>query len=189
MANALTVQQIAELALTKKPQFNIPWRPALQQYAASYSAAVVGCSLVDPCMIAAIVNRETGGRNVLEEGVPPGPGAGIGICQITAGPIDWSNMENPIYPGYGALLDPTVNCTVAAHLFLQPALQAFPGNHHAAFAAYNLGIGGVQQEIANGQDPDTYTTNGNYGSSVFIDWINFNAASMGLNVEWSSYTP
>jgi len=157
------------------------------QYASFYSDAVVGCTLADPCMLAAIVNRESGGQNILQEGMAPGLNCGVGVCQITAG-VSWTEIASPSYPGIpGSLLDPKTNLYVAAHYFLEPALERFPDNHVAAFAAYNLGSSGVSTELAEGLSPDSWTTGNNYGASVFQDWINFVAASIGENVDWASY--
>jgi hypothetical protein len=156
------------------------------QYAAQYDQAAQETACVDPCMLAAIVNRESGGQNILQEGVPAGPGCGVGLCQITYG-VDWETLTAPTYPGYGSLFDPLVNLRVAATAFLQPTLEQFPYNHIAAFAAYNLGVGGVQQELAQGLSPDAYTTDNDYGRDVFTDWINFVAASCGYTVDWSSW--
>jgi hypothetical protein len=188
MLNLLTVQQIAALAQAKKPVFRVPWHPALMQYTSLYTEAVKGCTLADPCMLAAIVARESGGRNVLQDGMAPGPGCGVGICQVTAG-VSWS-LTDPSWPGIpGSLLDPKTNLHVATHFFLEPALERFPNNHVAAFAAYNLGSSGVSTELAEGLSPDAWTTGDNYGASVFTDWINFSAVSLGHDVEWTSYKP
>ena len=183
----LTVQEVAAMSATKKPDFAVPWRKAIMQYAPLYTQAAQGCSLTEPCMLAAIVDRESGGANVLQRGMIPGPGTGAGIAQITFG-VQWSGPF-PSYPGYGNLMDPLTNLRVAAHEFLEPALKKFPNDHVAAFAAYNLGIQGVGAELLRGLSPDAWTTAQDYGSSVFHDWINFSAASMGVDVAWSQYAP
>lgn len=181
----LTVHQVAALCAQKRPAFNVPWRKAIMRYAALYTEAVAGCALTEPCMLAAIVDRESGGENILERGMIPGPGTGAGICQITFG-TQWSGPF-PSFPGYGNLMDPLTNLRVAAHEFLEPALRKYPNDHVAAFAAYNLGIGGVGLELAEHLSPDAWTTGQDYGSSVFTDWINFSAASMNVDVAWSQY--
>ena len=183
----LTVQQVAAIGHDRRPRFNVPWRTALMQWAGMYTAAAVGESLVEPCMLAAIVSRESGGRNIFQVGIPAGEGCGVGLCQITAN-VSWSNLAQPTYHGF-QLLDPLSNLTVAARYFLEPCLEQFPDSHVAAFAAYNLGGGGVQRELDEHMDPDTYTTGHDYGHAVFTDWINFTAASIGENVDWASYTP
>ena len=114
-----SVQQIADLDANKKPAFNVSWHPALMAYASQYTVAAQKTAQVTPCMLAAIANRETGGTNELQIGVPPGPGCGVGITQITAG-VDWSNVNDPVYPGYGSLMDTQVNLTVCAVVFLEP---------------------------------------------------------------------
>jgi hypothetical protein len=181
----LTVQQVAALAAQKKPAFAVPWRKALMAYAPLYTEAVAGCALTEPCMLAAIVDRESGGENILQRGMIPGPGVGAGICQITFG-VQWRGVF-PSYPGYGNLMDPLTNLRVAAHEFLEPALHKYPNDHIAAFAAYNLGIQGVGLELAEHVSPDAWTTGQNYGASVFQDWINFSAVSLNVDVAWSQY--
>jgi len=186
-----SVAQIAQIDSTNKPAFNVPWHPALMAYAAQYTAAAQATAQVTPCMLAAIVNRETGGQNELQIGVAPGPGCGVGLTQITAG-VDWSNINAPAYPGYGSLMDTQINLKVCAEVFLEPLLQQFAGDHQSAFAAYNVGAGNVQQELAEGLSPDAWTTGANYGQSVFRDWIDFVAASSGIDVsdvDWTTWRP
>src|SRR5580692_9393946 len=110
MGKILTVQAIAVIALSKKPAFRVPWRPALQQYSALYTEAVEGCKLADPCMLAAIVAQESGGANILQRGMAPGPGCGVGLGQITSG-VDWSDPIHPKFQGYD-LFDPLQNLHV-----------------------------------------------------------------------------
>jgi hypothetical protein len=156
------------------------------KFASNFKNAAQGTQHVDACMLAAIVARESGGQNILQTGMAPGPGCGVGLCQITAG-VDWSNGAAPAYPGFGSLLDPDVNLRVAAHAFLDPLLSMFPSNHIAAFAAYNAGPGNVQAELKKGLAPDAWTTGHDYGTDVFTSWINFAAASMGVNVDWAGH--
>jgi membrane-bound lytic murein transglycosylase MltF len=177
---------IAQLAAKDRPSFYIPWRPMLMQYTALYDQAAQETASVDPCMLAAIVNHESLIRHYAHESTPPGPGCGVGLCRISSG-VDWSTSASPTYPGFGDPLDPLTNLRIAATNFLQPALEQFPYNHIAAFAAYNLGIDAVQQEIAQRLDPDERTTGGNYGHAVFTDWINFAATSRGYTADWSTW--
>ena len=65
----------------------------------------------------------------------------------------------------------------------------FPDNHLAAFAAYNVGAGNVEQELKQGISSDAWTTGHDYGMLVFESWINFTAASCGDNVDWANYQP
>ncbi len=177
MAATLSPAELASQAQTLRPAFNVPTHPELMRYAANFSRAIGGTSLVDPCMLAAIVARESGGQNVLQYGMSPGPGCGVGLCQITSG-VDWSNPATPVYPGFGLLLDIDVNLRVAAVAFLEPLLQQFSGNHAAAFAAYNAGAGAVQNALRAGRSPDSVTTDGNYGSDVMNRWLSFVARSL-----------
>ena len=141
--------------------------------------AIIG--KVPPCALAAIVMRESGGRNVFQEGVPPGPGCGVGLTQITAGVV-WTNPDDPRYQGY-RLLDEQQNLYVAAAYFLAPAIKdalvlreqyadtmaTFSGEIlYFAFAAYNAGPRAVETAIKNGVDPDTRTTD-HYAAGT-LDW-------------------
>ena len=187
MSQTLHYTAVAIAAQKQRPAFNVPWHPELMQYAASFRNAAAQTHAVDACMLAAIVLRESGGQNILQHGMQPGPDCGVGLCQITYN-VDWTNIAAPAYPGYGSLLDPDTNVRVAASVFLDPLLGIFPGNHVAAFAAYNCGPNPVEQALKAGRSPDSVTTGQNYGSDVFKSWINFAAASMGLQVDWSGYT-
>jgi hypothetical protein len=129
---------------------------------------------VPPCALAAIVDNESEGRNVLQEGMQPGPGAGVGLCQITAG-VDWSDLAHPKFHGYD-LWNEADNLYVAAAYFLAPAIQsalrlqrddptgfARFGDGQVlfyAFAAYNAGFGAVLARYNAGENPDDSTTNG-----------------------------
>lgn len=186
----ISVPEVAQTDAQRRPSFDVPWHPALMRYAGQYRNAADRTARVTPCMLAAIVNRETGGQNIVQIGAPRGPGSGVGLTQITSG-VDWSNLDDPIYPGYGSLLDPQINLDVCAIEFLEPLLVEFDGNHQAAFAAYNAGAGAVSQALALGLSPDAYTTGHDYGRSVFRDWIDFSAVSLGIDVEtvdWSAWT-
>ena len=188
MTQFLSVSKIAEMAFRERPNFNVPWRPALMRYAEGYREAASDTAFVDPCMLAAIVARETGGQNVYQFGVPAGPGCGVGICQITSG-VDWSVLSSPSFPGYGPLMNPDVNLQVSAKEFLDPLLRSFPGSHLSAFAAYNLGAKAVKQELRLGLSPDSWTTHHDYGTDVFTSWITFAAVSLGYNVDWANHKP
>lgn len=187
MSQTLSYTAVALRAQQLRPAFHVAWHPELMQYAASFHTAASETAAVDSCMLAAIVLRESGGQNILQIGMQPGPECGVGICQITYN-VDWSNLLTPSYPGYGSLLDPNTNLRVAASVFLDPLLTIFPGNHIAAFAAYNCGPSAVENALRSGRTPDSVTTNKNYGSDVFKTWINFTAASMGVHVSWAGYS-
>jgi hypothetical protein len=173
--------ELAKRALTERPAFHVMAHPELMRYAANYSRAASGTAAVDPCMLAALVHRESGGQNILQYGMPAGPGCGVGLCQITSG-VDWSNPATPVYPGFGLLLDIDVNLRVAATAFLDPLLKQFAGNHLAAFAAYNAGAGAVQNALRAGRSPDSVTAGGNYGSDVMATWLSFVASSLGTAI-------
>lgn len=170
-------------------RFSDPSQPAINAWARDINAEAIIAG-VPPCALAAIVDNETDGRNILQEGMPAGPGAGVGLCQITAG-VDWSNPDRPTYETYN-LWDPAQNLYVAAAYFLAPAiadaarlqredLAGFSrwGNGQVlwyAFAAYNEGWGGVYSRYAQGLNPDDTTTNG-YAQRAYAAYIEFLAAS------------
>ena len=193
MPTALSQAELAARAKAQRPAFQVPAHPELMRYTQHFTNAAANSQQVDPCMLAAIVHRESGGQNVLQYGMQPGPGCGVGLCQITAG-VDWSNLSTPVYPGFGLLLDVDVNLRVAAIAFLDPLLKQFSGNHLAAFAAYNAGAGAVQNALQAGRSPDTVTTGGNYGSDVMSTWLSFVATSLGASgggpsANTATYTP
>jgi len=152
--------------------------PAVGALAPPINAAAQAAQ-IPPCLLAAIVARETGGRNILQIGVAPGPGCGCGLCQITAG-VSWASITNPTYEGY-PLLVPSENLHVAAVFFLAPLLVSAqraqterPGEFAASCrgqvvfavaAGYNAGWGKVQLAMLEGVDADTQTTNG-YAADV-----------------------
>ncbi len=149
-----------------------PANPAVDQYRYLINAQARSAN-VPPCALAAIVEIESGGRNVLQQGMPAGDGCGVGLCQITAG-VEWDNPTSPTYNGH-ALLAPNVNLSVAAHSFLRPAIDAAIALREDprkaawmqsvnsqllfwAFAAYNGGTGFVTRCVAGDENPDEWTT-------------------------------
>lgn len=182
------VSEIADQDSKLLPAFNVPWHPALMKFGAAYTAASRATNgLVSPCMLAAIVERETGGQNIFQIGVPHGDGCGVGLTQITYG-VNWSSPDHPTYPNYGDLFDPMINLKVAAVEFLAPLMRQFSDNRRAAFAAYNAGAGPVSNAIGQGKDPDSVTTRGDYGQDIFFHWINFAAVSLKESADWSTWT-
>jgi len=164
-------------------KFNDPAHPALMQYRndIQYAADQAG---IPACLLAAIVWRESGGQNILQIGMQPGPGCGVGLTQITAG-VDWSNPNDPTYQGYH-LMQPADNLYVAATFFLKGLVQNAQNaeqNNPQAFTAscrgqivfaaacgYNAGWGAVSAAMQQGVDADTKTTNG-YGADVLAKYI------------------
>ncbi len=170
-------------------RFNAPSHPALMAYQHDINGEAE-VAKIPPCLLAAIVWRETGGRNELQIGMEPGPGCGVGLTQITSG-VDWSVPGKPMYQGY-ALLVPADNLYVAAAFFLAPDLAAAarlqrdnPAGFtaacrdqlvYAAAGAFNAGTGALQQAVAQGVDLDTYTTN-DYASDALAKYLTLVAES------------
>ena len=169
--------------------FAEPGSPGMNQWRSPINAEAQ-IAKVPPCALAAIVENETGGRYVLQEGMPPGPGCGVGLAQITSS-VDWSNMAAPTFQGY-PLLNPADNLYVAAAYFLAPAIQSalrlqrddpagfgrFGGGQVLwyAAAAYNAGWGAVAGLYAQGRSPDGGTTN-SYASRFIAAYNDFVATS------------
>lgn len=165
--------------------FNAPSDPTIQQWRAEINYACEGTN-VPPCLLAAIIKRETNGRNVLQEGMSPGPGCGCGLTQITSG-VDWTDLEHPKYDSLD-LLTPSSNLHVAVNNFLEPLIKnaqdaqfASPESFKAAcrgqqvFAVacgYNAGWGKVEQALTLSIDADQYTTD-NYGTDVLQKYVDF----------------
>jgi len=184
------VDAIAAEDLKERPDFKPAWRPAIvaMQPAIAWAVNTYGQRLVTQSMLSAIISRESNFQNIFQAGVPRGPGCGVGPCQITAG-VDWTDVDHPTLAPYGDLTVVRNNLWAAVAGFLVPALVAFPGSHRDAFDSYNLGVGGVEQELSAGEDPDALTTGGNYGTAVFDAWITYAAIALGVSVDWTGYTP
>src|SRR6516165_8280465 len=164
-------------------KFNDLAHPELMKYQNDILYASAQAN-IPSCLLAAIVWRETGGQNILQIGVPPGPGAGVGLTQITAG-VDWSDINDPKYHGYH-LMQPADNLYVAANYFIKGLVQSAEDaetNNSAAFqrscrgelifavaCGYNAGWGAVIDAMSEGVDADTKTTNG-YGADVFAKYL------------------
>jgi hypothetical protein len=152
---------------------------------------------IPPCALAAIVDNESVGENVLQNGVntatmllPDGTRPGVGVCQITAG-VDWSDYARPTFQGYDLWNVPD-NLYCAAAFFLAPAIQsalrlqrddptgfARFGDGQVlfyAFAGYNEGWGTVAARYAAGENPDDSTTDG-YAARATAAYNDFVAGS------------
>lgn len=170
--------------------FSDPNTPGVDQWKRSINNQA-NASKIPPCALAAIVMRESGGRNVLQAGMPPGVGCGVGLTQVTSN-VNWSNPNAPTYNGTSYnLLDPSSNLWIAAEYFLRPAIQEclLLREHHGdvmnainpnilyfVFAAYNMGFGGMENEVLKGRDPDKATTNF-YAAGTLGFYNDFIAAS------------
>jgi hypothetical protein len=153
-------------------------------------------TVIPPCFLAAIVKRETGGRNILQIGVPPGPGCGVGVCQITYA-VRWDDTSRPTFSGASGreydLQSVPDNLACAVVEFLTPLAgqmeslrsvsptlygQCAAGQILCGVAAgYNAGYAPVASAVANAQQVDSVTTGGNYASAVFQSYLDFCVAS------------
>lgn len=163
--------------------FNDPSTPDINFWRVEINTAAIKANIA-PCLLAAIVDRESNGRNILQEGVPAGPGCGVGLCQITYN-VDWSVLTRPTFNNY-FLLDPEQNLYVAANYFLGPAVSEcaqaqsnWPDKFQTACAgqlaygaavAYNAGWDAVQMAMDREIDADRFTTN-KYATYVFDRYL------------------
>jgi hypothetical protein len=170
-------------------RFSDPSQPAINALANDINAQAEAAK-VPACALAAIVDNESGGQNILQVGFSPGPGAGVGVCQITYG-VNWTDLDHPTYQGLD-LWNPADNLKCAATYFLQPvirnamALQASDptgfqvwGNGQVlwyAFASYNAGWGAVMAAYRGGRNPDSITTD-SYATRAFAAFVDFTGAS------------
>jgi hypothetical protein len=191
--STLSVSEIGIRDAASRPDFAVSWRPVLYEarhrFRTASDLATQTGPAPSPNMLAAIMDRENPQGAIavpFQIGMARGPGCGVGDFQITSG-VDWSDPNQPRYPGWGDLMDRQCATDIAAVAFLQPLLVQFPGSHLAVFAAYNLGGGGVAQELAQGLTPDAWTTDHDYALDVFTDWINFAAVSQGVSVDWPAW--
>lgn len=157
--------------------------------------AIADGAKVPPCALAAIVMRESGGQNIYQRGVPPGPGCGVGVTQITFG-VNWTNESQPTFEYNGStyqLNQIPQNLYVAAAAFLAPAitqalaLQKQWGDVMAqwstqalywAFGIYNAGYVPIQDCAENGTNPNSVTTD-DYCSGTYNLYQEAVAASGG----------
>jgi len=151
--------------------------------------AEAGAAGVPPCALAAIVWRESGGKNILQEGVPPGPGCGVGLTQITYD-VDWSDPTQPAWVTPSGtrleLLNPQSNLLCAAKFFLRPAQDAVTAwrlssaraeamerwsdqELYFIFAIYNAGEDPVAAALDAGTDANTITTD-EYASDTLAEY-------------------
>jgi hypothetical protein len=158
-------------------------------------------ALVPSCALAAIVKRESDGRNIFQIGMPHNsPDCGYGYCQITFG-ADRADPENPTFALDGKtyrLFDPSSNLFVAAKGFLAPAISDMLQLRDAigiekmpqeillyAFAAYNAGSFRVSQVIRGGGNIDSLTTDDYASGTLNLYHVALQASHAALPVPTS----
>lgn len=153
-----------KLDLSKVPAQYRQWAPDIEKAAAKYN--------LPPSYIAAVMDRETNGRNILGDG-----GHGHGLMQIDDRSHGaWlASHHNGMDPAenidYGAsILRDNLNAAHAKGLKGDAALKF-------AASAYNAGLGGAERGLAAGNS-DAYTTGHNYGSDVLHRMQNFSGLGM-----------
>ena len=155
--------------------------PALaQQFVGSLACAAVAVSSdLDHALrmgelLVAVMDRETGCKNI--EVHEDGHGHGIfGDDDRYHGPFCALRLPN----GKRAVMDPTMAAVYSATL-LQTLLDHFKGAEKPALAAYNGGIGHVEDALLHGQDVDVCTTGKNYGADVLARAARFFPTPAGI---------
>ena len=163
--------------------------PEVYQWQVGINQAAIKAD-VPPCFLAAIVNRESGGRNIYQVVMTHGPGCGVGLTQITYG-VDWTYPSDPTLNGYH-LLRPYENLFVAANFFIAPAIaeckqaQIYKPYEYGvscngqvlygAAVVYNAGWSAVDEAMRGGYDADKNTTNG-YAEDVYKTYLRYVQAS------------
>ena len=124
----------------------LPWKKLINNAAVRHE--------IDPALIAAIISRESRGKNIIGD-----YGHGRGLMQID----DRWHREflDSNYDG----LEPGANIDYGTKL-LRANLDRFDGDVRAAIAAYNAGVGAVHRALGQGKDVDRVTTGGNYSSDI-----------------------
>ena len=113
---------------------------------------------LDRNLLLAIASRESGMGKKLDANWLGDNGNGIGLMQI----------DRRYHKDFAASYAPNnhlANIRYSAE-FLQSNLRKFPGNLHAAIAAYNTGADSVNEALRLKLDPDLYTTGQDYSKDV-----------------------
>lgn len=122
---------------------------------------------VPESLLFAIISRESGGQNIRGDG-----GHGRGLTQID------DRFHGPWLDAHQQGMDPESNIDEGARI-LREAVDWFDTHQHllpqlsdtafrlrCAIAAYNAGPGGVLRAVRAGEDPDHFTTGGDYSRDV-----------------------
>lgn len=113
-------------------------------------------------LLLAIASRESNMGLALDSNYLGDGGNGMGLMQI----------DRRWHPTIAATVNPGDHGQMvleAAYIFKEE-LNRFDGDTYAALAAYNTGPADVKKALAAGQDPDRYTTGGNYAKDVLRRW-------------------
>jgi hypothetical protein len=138
------------------PKQLLQWKVHVEAAAAKYK--------VPAAIIYAIMDRETGGRNIIGD-----HGFGHGLMQID------HRSHGAWVQSHQNGLDAASNIDYGTQV-LKQNLTYFKGDYAKALAAYNAGAGNVDAALKAGKGADAYTTGKNYGSDVLK-----RAAKYGLN--------
>jgi hypothetical protein len=143
--------------------------PARYQRYLPYVMAAAQRYHLDPALIMAVMDRETGSPQQIGNGarnIIGDYGHGHGLMQIDDRSHGaWLRANNDG-------LDPASNIDYGASL-LRQNLDRFNGDTQAALAAYNSGAGNVHHLLEQGRDPDARTTGHDYGADTLrrYEWF------------------
>jgi len=146
------------MAANVPPPFD-RWLPLVNAAAKKYR--------LDPALIFAVMERESGGKNQYGDG-----NHGRGLMQID------DRTWGAWLAKHDGGMDPASNIMKGAEI-LRDCLNSFPHDLKAAIAAYNAGSGRVSQAVRAGHDPDSVTTGHNYGADVLRRMKRFEGAGGG----------
>ena len=128
---------------------------------------------VPPNLVKAHMLYESGG----DPNIVGASGRGLGLMQI-----DWGTSKNWFgrwfYSGPNGktydIFKPEVNILIACRDFIAPNMVAFPHNLDACIAAFNAGIGPVEDAIASGRNLTKVTYDPAYIENVShaFAWLN-----------------
>lgn len=126
-------------------------------------------SALDPCLVAAVIDRESAAGKALAPDGTGDHGHGLGLMQIDA-------RYHSAWAAANDWRDPLTNIRKGCEI-LKAALANFPKNLQAGVCCYNASPGRVRTAVFQGKSPDVATTGGDYGSWVLKRAADFRAAS------------
>lgn len=134
----------------RRPNLSIPapfdeWADYIYDSAEKY--------MLDPALLAAVIWRESGGRNIVGK-----DGHGFGLMQI-------DDRQHRAWLSQNDGLDPELNIDFGASL-LRKYTDYFGGRASHALAAFDCGLDAVEEALVLGKSVDYFTREGNYSLSV-----------------------
>lgn len=134
----------------RKPNLSIPapfdeWADYIYEAAERY--------MLEPALLAAVIWRESGGKNIVGK-----DGHGFGLMQI-------DNRQHSAWLRQNDGLNPELNIDFGASL-IRKYIDYFGGRTSHALAAFDCGVDAVEEALVLGKPVDYFTREGNYSLSV-----------------------